>query len=104
AMLGGEIEQETRITSLQPLLRITTDPTHAPDAPEKVVLAFEKGIPTKLNEEQLPLKTIIEKLTTVGGMHGIGVTYSVKDNIFGLKARAINEEPAADILIFAHRT
>ncbi|RDU35947.1 argininosuccinate synthase [Neobacillus piezotolerans] len=75
----------------------------APDAPEYVEIDFEKGVPTALNGEQLPLVQLIEKLNELGGKHGIGRIDHIENRLVGIKSREVYENPAALILIQAHK-
>ncbi len=75
----------------------------SPDEPSFVTLEFEKGIPTKLNENRRPLGEIIPVLNTIGGMHSIGKIDMFEDGIMDLKSREIYEAPAATIILKLHR-
>ena len=46
---------------------------------------------------------MIDRLTSIGGKHGIGRIDHIEDRIIGLKSREIYEAPAAMILIEAHK-
>ncbi|ALC92136.1 argininosuccinate synthase [Bacillus sp. FJAT-18017] len=75
----------------------------APDAPEYVEIDFVKGVPTGLNGEDLPLVELIEKLNELGGKHGIGRIDHIENRLVGIKSREVYENPAALILIQAHK-
>lgn len=75
----------------------------APDAPEYIEIDFVKGVPTALNGEQLPLVELIEKLNELGGKHGIGRIDHIENRLVGIKSREVYENPAALILIQAHK-
>jgi len=75
----------------------------APDVPEYVEIDFEKGVPTGLNGQQLPLVELIEKLNELGGIHGIGRIDHIENRLVGIKSREVYENPAALILIQAHK-
>lgn len=81
----------------------TTDPAEAPDTPEYLEIAFVNGLPTVINEEQLPLSELIETLNKVGGKHGVGRVDLVEERVVGLKSREVYECPAAVILLTAHQ-
>ncbi|WP_059172660.1 argininosuccinate synthase [Bacillus sp. FJAT-27445] len=74
-----------------------------PDAAEYIEIDFEKGVPTGLNGEQLPLVELIEKLNELGGKHGIGRIDHIENRLVGIKSREVYENPAALILIQAHK-
>jgi argininosuccinate synthase len=74
-----------------------------PDASEYVEIEFEQGVPTSLNGEQLPLVQLIETLNQLGGKHGIGRIDHIENRLVGIKSREVYENPAALILINAHK-
>ncbi len=81
----------------------TADPGEAPAKPREIVIAFEAGIPTKLDGEALGGVALVERLNTLGGRHGIGRIDQIEDRLVGIKSREIYEAPAAVILHAAHR-
>ncbi len=82
--------------------QITTSPEKAPAKPEYVTIGFKKGAPVSLNGKDAGTMSIIEKLTEIGGKHGIGRIDMVEDRLVGIKSREIYEAPAAVILHAAH--
>ncbi len=74
-----------------------------PDAAEYIEIEFEQGVPVALNGEQLPLVQLIETLNTLGGKHGVGRIDHIENRLVGIKSREVYENPAALILINAHR-
>jgi argininosuccinate synthase len=80
----------------------TVAPENAPDVPEYVTIAFEKGEPIALNEEEMSPAQLIMSLNEIGGRHGVGRLDHMEDRIVGLKSREVYETPAATILINAH--
>jgi len=81
----------------------TVAPFDAPDEPQVVELAFEKGIPVAVDGASLPPVALVEHLNSTGGAHGVGRDIHVGDTILGIKGRVGFEAPAAEILITAHR-
>jgi argininosuccinate synthase len=81
----------------------TVSPQKAPDKPEKLTLAFERGLPVSLNGKKYPGYELIQKLNTLAGKHGIGRNDMIEDRILGLKARENYEHPAATVIMTAHR-
>ncbi len=100
---GGEIEDPAKIPPLQNILKWCNTPQNAPDKEEQVVIQFEGGVPTGLNGVPVPLKEIIKKLNAIGGKHGAGYFHLIEDRVVGLKVRGVYENPAAHILIQAHK-
>lgn len=68
-----------------------------------VSIAFEQGIPVKINNEPCPLHRIISQLNLLGENYLTGVFDIVEDGVVGLKTRAIYQSPAAHILVTAHK-
>ncbi len=100
---GGEIEDISKIPDFENCLITCQTPENAPDKPEYVDLEFEEGLPIALNGEKMGLVKMIETLTEIGKKHGVGITPLIEDRIVGLKVRGIYEEPAAEIIIQAHK-
>ncbi|MEW9052559.1 MAG: argininosuccinate synthase [Neobacillus sp.] len=74
-----------------------------PDQAEYVEIEFEKGVPIALNGETLPLVQLIETLNELGGKHGVGRIDHIENRLVGIKSREVYENPAALILINAHK-
>jgi argininosuccinate synthase len=74
-----------------------------PDAAEYLEIEFEQGVPVALNGEELPLVQLIETLNTLGGKHGVGRIDHIENRLVGIKSREVYENPAALILINAHK-
>jgi argininosuccinate synthase len=74
-----------------------------PDAAEYVEIEFEQGVPVALNGEKLPLVQLIETLNALGGNHGVGRIDHIENRLVGIKSREVYENPAALILINAHK-
>lgn len=81
----------------------TTPVELTPDAPEYIEIEFEQGVPVALNGEKLPLVQLIETLNLLGGKHGIGRIDHIENRLVGIKSREVYENPAALILINAHK-
>jgi len=54
-------------------------------------------------EKKKKLCEIIIECNKIGGKHGVGIITLVEDRIVGLKVRGVYENPAATILITAHK-
>jgi len=81
----------------------TTDPRNAPDQPEEVEIAFERGRPVGLNGREMDGVQIIEELNRIAGMHAVGRIDHIENRLVGIKSREIYEAPAAIVLHEAHR-
>lgn len=100
---GGEIENPSLIPPLDKILKWCTLPENAPNEAELVHLEFKKWELISVNNSKLSLQEMIKKLNAVWGKHGVGYFHLVEDRIVGLKVRGIYENPAAHILIQAHK-
>lgn len=81
----------------------TTPIELTPDVPEYIELDFEQGVPVALNGEKLGLVQLIETLNKLGGKHGVGRIDHIENRLVGIKSREVYENPAALILINAHK-
>jgi argininosuccinate synthase len=85
------------------VFQLVTRPELAPDEPETVTVAFERGMPVALNGERLDLVPLLEAAAELAARHGVGIVDHIEDRIVGLKVRDIYEVPAAAILLPAHQ-
>ncbi len=81
----------------------TVSPAAAPDAPLRLVIGFDTGMPVSIDGERLGPVDLTERLTALGEAHGVGRGVHVGDTILGIKGRVAFEAPAALTLIAAHR-
>ena len=81
---------------------MSVSPIDAPDKPTYITLDFVKGVPVKLNDEEMSAKEIILKLNEFGGANGIGLLDIVENRLVGMKCRGVYETPGGTILYFAH--
>ncbi|HEX76867.1 MAG TPA: argininosuccinate synthase [Dehalococcoidia bacterium] len=75
----------------------------APDEPVYVEIGFERGIPVSLDGEELDGVTLIQRLNTLAGEHGVGRIDHIEDRLVGIKSREVYEAPAAVVLLEAHK-
>ena len=78
--------------------QITVSPEKTLQSPEYIEIAFEKGIPVRLNSKNLSPVQLIEYLNVHGSKYGIGRIDMVEDRLIGIKSREIYEAPSATIL------
>lgn len=100
---GGDIEELTQIPNFENLLIRCTVPEKAPDHAEIIELEFTEGLPIALNGEKIDLVKLIQTVGDLGARHGVGITPLIEDRVVGLKVRGVYEEPAAEIIIEAHK-
>ncbi|SIS88528.1 argininosuccinate synthase [Paracoccus saliphilus] len=81
----------------------TVHPEDAPDQPEFIEIAFEKGDPVAINGEGMSPATVLTALNEYGRKHGIGRLDLVENRFVGMKSRGIYETPGGTILLEAHR-
>ena len=82
---------------------LTTSPENAPDEPHYVEVGFQKGLPTTLDGEELPLVDLISELGAIAGANAVGRIDMIEDRLVGIKSREVYEAPAALAIIAAHR-
>ena len=99
---GGELEDPANAPS-EAVWMLTRSPQDAPDSPAEVTLGFEKGTLVSLDGEQLGAAQMVEKLNTLGGLHGIGRVDLVENRFVGMKSRGCYETPGGTIVLAAHR-
>ena len=80
---------------------LTSDPATAPP-PREVVIGFERGIPTSLDGDELPLVELIAHANRLAGAYGIGRIDMIENRSVGIKTREVYEAPGAVALIAAH--
>jgi argininosuccinate synthase len=100
---GGEIETPELIPPLENILKWCNTPEKAPEEKEIIKIGFEEGKPVSLNGEKMPIEKLIPALNKLGATHGVGYFHLIEDRLIGLKVRGIYENPAAHILIQAHK-
>lgn len=100
---GGEIENPELIPPIEKILQVCAHPKDWPNKPELVELEFVKGIPVALNNKGMRLSELIFALNKLAGRHGIGIVHHIEDRVVGLKVRGIYEQPAAHVIITAHK-
>jgi argininosuccinate synthase len=81
----------------------TADPANAPAEPAEITITFEQGVPTALNGETLDAVSLVQRLNTLAGAHGVGRIDHVENRLVGIKSREVYEAPAAVTLFTAHR-
>ena len=81
----------------------TVAPETAPDAPQYVEIAFERGDPVAVDGETLSPAALLTRLNEIGGRHGIGRLDLVENRFVGMKSRGVYETPGGTILQAAHR-
>ncbi len=99
---GGNLE-DTWDAPQRAMFKLTVDPEDAPDTPQFVTLAFERGTPVALDGKRLGPVEMVETLNGVAGAHGVGRLDLVENRLVGIKSRGVYETPAGTVLHLAHR-
>lgn len=87
----------------QDAYQITRAPEKTPKKPAYIRIGFEKGGPVSINGKRYGSVELINRLNSIGALHGIGRSDMVENRLVGIKSREIYEAPAASILHAAHR-
>ena len=105
-LLGRSIEagilEDPWIAPPEDPFELTADPDDAP-GPSELVIAFARGLPVALDDEELGLVDLVAELNERAGAYGIGRIDMIENRAVGIKSREVYEAPAALVLIEAHR-
>lgn len=83
--------------------RRTITPEEAPDTPQTITVAFERGDAVAVDGEALSPAALLTRLNALGAAHGIGGLDLVENRYVGMKSRGFYETPGGTILLAAHR-
>jgi len=75
----------------------------APNVGEEIIINFEKGLPTHVNNKLMSGIEIMKYLNKLGSKHGVGKGIHLGNTILGIKGRVAFVAPASLILIKAHK-
>ena len=81
----------------------TVNPEDAPDTPQYVEVAFERGDAVAVDGVGMSPATLLAHLNELGRTHGIGRLDLVENRFVGMKSRGMYETPGGTILATAHR-
>ncbi len=84
------------------LYTLSVPPEKAPDVPEIVEIAFERGDPVAVNGERLSPASLLSHVNRLAGRHGIGRVDVVENRFVGMKSRGVYETPGGTVLRAAH--
>ncbi|XP_072160696.1 argininosuccinate synthase [Bemisia tabaci] len=99
---GGELEDPANAPNKAAWVW-TVDPQDAPDKPETVTIAIEKGRIVGVNGEKLTPYGCLEKLNALGAKHGVGRIDIVENRLVGIKSRGCYETPGGTLMMTALR-
>jgi argininosuccinate synthase len=81
----------------------TADPTVNFEAPDELIVTFDKGVPVAIDGRPVTVLEAIVELNLRAGRQGVGRLDMVEDRLVGIKSREIYEAPGAIALITAHQ-
>jgi argininosuccinate synthase len=99
----GKVLEDPWCEADESMFRLTVSPEDAPDTPETIEIAFEKGDPVAVNGKTLSPAALLTELNRLGGKHGVGRLDMVENRYVGMKSRGVYETPGGTILYAAHR-
>lgn len=99
---GGDLEDPANEHKTD-LYLMVTPPEKAKDEVSYVEIAFERGVPIKVDGQEYGPVEMIQYLNKVGGENGIGVIDLLENRLVGMKSRGVYETPAGTILYAAHK-
>ncbi len=99
---GGPLEDPWREPEPE-MWRWTADPRRAPDEPEYVEIAFERGDPVAVDGQRLSPAALLARLNELGARHGVGRVDLVENRYVGIKSRGCYETPGGTLLLQARR-
>jgi len=99
---GGILEDPWREPD-ESMFILTRSAEDAPDAPQELLVGFERGTPVSLDGETLTPARLLGRLNQVAGLHGVGRIDLVENRFVGMKSRGVYETPGGSVLHVAHR-
>lgn len=100
---GWEIENPELTPKFENILQWCKTIEQSSNTSEELKIWFENWIPVSLNGETKKLFDIIMEINHIWANHGIWVFPLIEDRFVWLKVRGVYENPAATILIKAHK-
>jgi argininosuccinate synthase len=95
--------EDPNFTPEESMWRMTVAPEKAPNRPQIVELAYEKGDIVAVDGKKLSPAKVLAKLNELGGKHGVGRLDIVENRYVGMKSRGCYETPGGTIMLKGHR-
>ncbi len=74
-------------------------PIDAPAQPERFTVRFERGLPVRINRDEVGPVDAFVRANQIGGRHGIGIgLHTVENRFVGIKSRGVYEAPGMELL------
>ena len=99
----GKILEDPWVEPDEMVWQRTIAPWDAPDLPEEIVIAFERGDSVAVNGQRLSPAALLTRLNEMGRRNGIGRLDLVENRFVGMKSRGCYETPGGTILHAARR-
>ncbi|HYZ34716.1 MAG TPA: argininosuccinate synthase [Crenalkalicoccus sp.] len=99
----GKILEDPWVEPDEMVWQRTIAPWDAPDLPEEIVIAFERGDAVAVNGQRLSPAALLTRLNEMGRRNGIGRLDLVENRFVGMKSRGCYETPGGTILHAARR-
>ncbi len=91
------------ITIVEPIMGVASWKSDVRIEPERVSIAFERGVPTTLGGKKLgSLADVVLEANAIGGRHGLGVSDQIENRVIEAKSRGIYEAPGMALLHIAY--
>jgi len=99
----GKALEDPWVEPDEDVFRLTVAPEAAPDRPEYVEIAFERGDAVAVNGKGLSPAALLTRLNEIAGRNGVGRVDLVENRFVGMKSRGVYETPGGTLLLDAHR-
>ncbi|MGH2759245.1 MAG: argininosuccinate synthase [Actinomycetota bacterium] len=102
AIESGVLEDPWTEPPSKDVYELTGQLDGGPEAPDDVVVAFERGVPVSLDGSALEPADLVARMQSLAGRQGVGRIDMVENRLVGIKSREVYEVPAAAALVAAH--
>jgi len=99
----GGILEDPWVEPQEDIFVLSVSPERAPDRPTYLEIAFEQGVPVRLDGKEHTPAQLLDRLNRLGGENGIGRVDLVENRYVGMKSRGVYETPGGTVLHVAHR-
>lgn len=99
----GGILEDPWVEPQEDMFVLSVSPERAPDRPTYLEIAFDQGLPVRLDGKEHTPAQLLDRLNRLGGENGIGRVDLVENRYVGMKSRGIYETPGGTVLHVAHR-
>jgi argininosuccinate synthase len=106
-LLGRSVEagplEDPMVEPLEEVFALTRSVADAPDEPQLIEIAFERGNPVAIDGVALDPVALVRRANELAGRHGFGRLDIIENRVVGIKSREIYETPGLLLLIRAHQ-